>query len=489
MLPYYRKSHTLSMPAAPTRDHLGLTYVNDTYRGTSGPIQASFSSSLHDPIPNAWYQTFRNLDLEVKTDPFSGRGIGGFNNPVTINPLTKERSYSAVDYYKPASRRPNLHLVTGAVVYKILLQRKGPTDAVSATGVRFTSGGETHDVRAQKEVILAAGAFQSPKLLELSGIGSARTLRGSGITAEIDNQGVGENLQDHLQVGISSEVEDGIKTIDTLARQDTGAIEAAMKLYMTDKTGPFADASVNSFAFLPVMKLLGQDGLIRRNGLPERYFAEAEDNLHYGFTRSIIDSSNEGSAAFFTYPGQGNYEKGGGAHPKDLIKAPLPGKYLTIGVCLLHPFSRGNVHITSDDPKRKPMVDPNFLEKALDVEILALHFQYIQTLVQTAPLSTILKPNGRCSAPDLDLENLEAVKEYIRQTAISNWHPVGTCAMLPRDQRGVINERLIVHDTKNLRVVDSSTFPIIPRGNPLSSVYAVAERAADLIKMDANAAS
>ena len=94
----------------------------------------------------------------------------------------------------------------------------------------------------------------------------------------------------------------------------------------------------------------------------------------------------------------------------------------------------------------------------------------------------MLKPNGRRCSPELDLDNLEAVKEHIRKTAISNWHPVGTCAMLPRDKGGVINERLIVHGTKNLRVVDSSTFPIITRGNPLTSVYAVAEKAADLIK-------
>lgn len=130
----------------------------------------------------------------------------------------------------------------------------------------------------------------------------------------------------------------------------------------------------------------------------------------------------------------------------------------------------------------RPLIDPQYLAKDLDVEIFALHFQYLQTLIQTEPLATMLKPNGRRCSPELDLDNLEAVKEHIRKTAISNWHPVGTCAMLPRDKGGVINERLIVHGTKNLRVVDSSTFPIITRGNPLTSVYAVAEKAADLIK-------
>lgn len=251
---------------------------------------------------------------------------------------------------------------------------------------------------------------------------------------------------------------------------------------MADKTGPLGVASVNSFGVLPVMKFLTAEGHSQRKLLFERYSAETKNTFHYDFTRSIIDSVDESSAAFFAYPAQGNFEVGGGANPRDVTKASLQGNFITITVCLLHPFSRGSVHITSADPKLRPLIDPQYLAKHLDVEIFALHLQYLQTLVQTEPLATMLKPNGRRSSPELDLDDLEAVKEHIRKTAISNWHPVGTCAMLPQDKGGVINERLIVHGTKNLRVVDSSTFPTITRGNPLTSVYAVAEKAADLIK-------
>lgn len=482
MSPYYRKFYTLSVPSEAIRDHLGLAHIDEDVRGTSGPIHASFSGTLRNFLPNVWYQTFQNLNLETKKDPFSGQVVGGYSNPSTIHPTTKERSYSAVAYYKPASTRSNLTLLTGGLVERIFLQAQNSADVVTATGVCFTRAGESHTVRARKEVILAAGAFQSPKLLELSGIGAANILRNYDIPVAIDNPGVGENLQDHLMVGISFEVKDGVETLDDLARQDPRASEAALNSYMADRTGPLGAAAVSSFAFLPVMEFLTADGHSQRKHLFERYPAEAKDTFHYDFTRSIIENVDESSAAYFAYPAQGNFEVGGGAHPRDLTKASLPGNFITMSVCLLHPFSRGSVHITSADPKVRPSIDPHYLTKELDAKIFALHLQYLQTLVRTEPLASILKPNGRRTSPELDLNNLEAVKEHIRQTAISNWHPVGTCAMLPRDKGGVIDERLIVHGTKNLRVVDSSTFPIITRGNPLTSVYAVAEKAADLIK-------
>lgn len=228
MRPYYRKSYTLTMPSEAIRDHLGLAYIDEDIQGTSGPIQASFSSTIRDLLSNVWYRTFEKLGLNTKSAPFSGQVVGGYSSPSTIHPTTKERSYSAVAYYKPASNRSNLTLLTGGLVEKILLQAQEPAEAVAATGVCFTRAGESHTVQARKEVILAAGAFQSPKLLELSGIGAANILRNYDVPVAIDNPGVGENLQDHLMVGISFEVKDGVETLDDLARQDPRASEAAL---------------------------------------------------------------------------------------------------------------------------------------------------------------------------------------------------------------------------------------------------------------------
>ena len=484
MKPYYRKFHTLTKPFESVSHHLGLDYVDEKVRGTSGPIQASFTGRVEDPLANAWFKTFETLGWKLQGDPFSGQIAGGYSNPSTIDPVTKERSYSAIAYYQPASKRPNLHLMTGAHVQKIILEKKNATGAVAATGVKVTWSGKEVSLRARKEVIIAAGAFQSPKLLELSGIGSASLLGSLGIETVVDNPRVGENLQDHLMTGLSFEVKDGVKTIDDLARQDPAAVQAAMGEYMVNKTGPFSAAGVNSIAIIPLIDILKTQYADASMDFLKLLHSEAEEPELKQFIRSVNRDSDEGSAMFYTYPAQGNFEVGGGAHPKDVTKANMDGYFITIGVCLLRPFSKGTVHITSADPSQKPSIDPQYLTKEIDVEVLARHLQFLEKIVRTEPLASLLKPNGKRSAPNLDLNHVDAVEQFVRTTVISNWHPVGTCAMMPMEKGGVVNEKLIVHGTKNLRVVDSSIFPTITRGNPVSTVYAVAEKAADLIKAD-----
>lgn len=484
LAPYYRKFHTFTVPPEPLRHHLGLEYVDEKIRGTTGPVHVSFSDSAEDPLPNAWFKTFQTLGFGLDGDPFSGQVTGGYNSPGTIHPVTKERSYSAVAYYQPASQRSNLHLLTGANVHEIILEKTDASGDVAATGVKFTRDEKEITIRAWKEVIVAAGAFQSPKLLELSGIGSADLLGSLGIDIIIDIPGVGENLQDHLMTGFSFEVKDGVETIDDLARNDPAAMEAAMGAYMADKTGPFTTPGVKSVAFMPFVNIIDTDNEIKlKDSLGESH-ATASDSMLNSFIASLNKASDEGSAMLYTYPAQGNFEAGGGANPKDITKAIMPGNFITIGVCLLQPMSKGTVHLSSANPQQESSIDPQYLSKELDVEIFARHLQYLRTLVKTEPLASLLKPDGKRSSPDIDLKDLDAVKEFVRTTAISNWHPVGTCAMLPKEKGGVVSEKLVVHGTKNLRVVDASIFPIITRGNPISSVYAVAEKAADLIKAD-----
>ena len=156
--------------------------------------------------------------------------------------------------------------------------------------------------------------------------------------------------------------------------------------------------------------------------------------------------------------------------------------YVSLLVSLLHPFSRGSVHINSDQYTAKPTIDPQYLSHPLDAELFGRHVQFLETLAATEPLASFLKPGGRRSVARID--DLAAAQHLIRASAISNWHPTSTCSMMPRDRGGVVDARLVVHGTRNVRVVDASIMPIIPRGNPQSTVYAVAERAADLIKED-----
>ena len=149
---------------------------------------------------------------------------------------------------------------------------------------------------------------------------------------------------------------------------------------------------------------------------------------------------------------------------------------------LEHPFSHGSVHITSSDPTVHPAVDPNYFSHPLDLFVISQAVLHIQQVARTEPLSMHLKDSGNVFQPGFYELNDANVEAFVKNTFTSEYHPMGTCAMGLRDQGGVVDERLLVHGTSNLRVVDASVFPLQVKGNLVSLLYAVAERAADFIK-------
>lgn len=482
MKTYYQKFHTLALPSQAAKEYLGIDYVDENVRGKSGPIQASFPET-QSPLAKAWVDTFKTLNYKLTGDPFSGKSTGGFSNACTIDPKTKERSYVTRAYYAPVSDRTNLHVITEAFVEKIILERS--SDGVSASGVQFALEGQSQTVKAQREVILAAGAIQSPQLLELSGIGDAALLNSHGLEVYIDNQNVGENLQDHLFTGIAFEVNEGVSTLDIM-RREPGVAQAALQEYMTSRTGLLVSGSLESFALLPVVEFLTPDGANILKQLLDKHLPNTGkesfpgEKLHHAFIRSILESEDEASASFFMSPIYANLN----TVPLDKQSkddAPV-GDYVTLMASLLHPFSRGSVHINSPKYTDKPTIDPKYLSHPLDAELFGRHLQYLETIAESEPLASLIKPGGGRSAASI--KDLAAAKDFLRASAISNWHPTSTCSMMPKEIGGVVNERLVVHGTRNLRVVDASIIPIVPRGNPQSTVYAVAEKAADIIKED-----
>lgn len=149
----------------------------------------------------------------------------------------------------------------------------------------------------------------------------------------------------------------------------------------------------------------------------------------------------------------------------------------------LFPLSRGSSHINSADVTAKPTIDPRYMTHPLDVEILARLVAYIDTITKTEPFAGLLKPGGRRSygSPE-DLTDLGQARAYVKSSTLSCWHPTSTCALLPRERGGVVDPQLRVYGVEGLRIVDSSIIPVQTRGNTQTTVYAVAERAADLIK-------
>lgn len=165
-----------------------------------------------------------------------------------------------------------------------------------------------------------------------------------------------------------------------------------------------------------------------------------------------------------------------------LFTVASPGNFFTLLGVLEHPFSRGNVHLVSPDPSVHPAIDPRYLSHPLDLALLRIIALHLQTIATTRPLSSLLQGDGTVYQPGYYHLTGENVADWIRQSVQSEYHPVGTCAMLPRDRGGVVDEKLRLYGVENVRIVDASVFPLLPRANIQTLVYAVAERAADFIK-------
>ncbi|KAI9702664.1 MAG: hypothetical protein M1820_006048 [Bogoriella megaspora] len=489
LAPYYRKAHSMLLPDDHKhRMHLGLDKLESSTHGRSGPLKVSFATPLSEPVAPVWNATFRELGYEATSDPASGVATGGFNSAATIDPETKERSCSTTAQWREAwGKRSNLHLFSETTALKLICRN---TDSnLVAEGILAEESGGQVQLRARREVILAAGAIQSPKLLELSGIGNPQLLRDLEIDLLIANAGVGENMQDHLMTGISFEVNDDVETLDALRNKDSVATEAAAEAYTKEKAGALTLGGINYFSWMPIVE--GSEKLPKRPPFAAELAAHPDAldaggnkglQLQYEFLKSVVQSHTEGSGGIYLSPRGTTY--GVSPRAQDYGISSLPGKYVTLGLSLVQPFSRGSTHISSSDPHAKPTIDPKYLSNPLDVEVAASHLAFIEKLAATQPLASFLKPGGRRNAPEAQGTDREKAKKWVRKSALSNWHQCGTCSMMPQEYGGVVNERLLVHGMRNLRVVDSSVIPIIPKGNIQSSVYMVAERAADIIKED-----
>lgn len=389
-----------------------------------------------------------------------------------MDPETKTRSYAGTAFGIPAGKRPNVKILTGAKTNKILFT-KAENGTVRATGVQVEIDGKTETFTPKKEVVLAAGVYNTPKLLELSGIGNKSILEKHDIPIVVDLPGVGENLQDHLMTGVSYEVVDGIVTGDPLMRQEPKALEEAQKLYFEHKAGPLTIGGMQSHAFMPTPDIT--------TSLDLEELGPRGDPEQHSLVRSILEDPQGSSAGWFMFLAQANLHEGGDSFVGTQL---LPGNFASFGCAQSHPFSRGSTHIASADAGAAPEIDPRYFSHPADLEIFARHVRALDTqLRHAAELEPFFKPDGQRNHPDsFGVGELEGAKKYVLDTATSAYHSCGSAAMLPRGKSGVVDSKLVVYGTENLRVVDASIFPLIPRGNILSSVYAVAEKAADIIK-------
>ncbi|KAF2997767.1 hypothetical protein E8E14_000268 [Neopestalotiopsis sp. 37M] len=435
-------------------------------------IQASYPATTHT-LQQAWENVFKHLGASSQKPGVSGEAMGGVT---TTNAIDKgRRSFAGNTFLDSAKLRENLRVETGAPVEKVVLEDSSHDKFIKrAVGVIYEREGRNIFAKARKEVILCAGVFGSPQILELSGIGNPRVLEKAGVPCIVDLPGVGENLQDHINFGPSIEVDPAIETMDAYSRDPAVAL-AYNKEYEEHQSGPLSEGGAYSFAYWPLQLFNTGSEEDQLKALLSPSAIRPRDKgleLQYEFARRMILDPNEASATVFmtriqryTLPGN-----------------KAPGNYMSVIAMLAHPFSRGSVHISTSKPDDPPAIDCGYFTHPLDSEVLALHVSQIERLASQPTFESIVRPNGRRLPPGLgSASSLAEIKESIKAHAATNYHPCGTCAMMRAEYGGVVDEELRVRGLENLRICDASIFPIIPRGNILTTVYAVAEKGAEML--------
>ncbi len=389
------------------------------FHGAGGPLRVSEQRSPR-PINRRFIEASEAAGIPRSPD-YNGPEQDG----VATFQVTQHggKRWSAADgYLRPVRDRPNLTMRTGAQVRRVELEGD------RAVGVRLAGRfGREQVLRAEREVILSAGAIQSPQLLMLSGVGPAADLRAAGVEARHDLPGVGRNLQDHPFITVLFSVSDN----QTLYGADKPKNLAEWALR---RTGPLTSSVAEVVAFVRT-----------RSGLPA-----ADVQFHMG-------------AAYYEDHGAEEYD----------------GHAMVIAPVLVSPQARGQVWLRSSDPAAKPRIMTNTLAEPDDVSSLVAGMEMAREIASQAPLREIVTSEMKPGVGVTDQADLEA---DLRRRLMLIYHPVGTCRMSDEGEDAVVDSELRVHGVDGLRVVDASVMPVIPGGNTNAPTIMVAERGADLIR-------
>ncbi len=397
----------------------------EAYHGRSGPLSVSHIAD-HSELVDAFIRAAGELGVP-RTEDFNGPSQegAGYLHLTTRHGL---RCSAAVAYLRPARRRSNLAVQTNAHVTGVLF------DDRRAIGVRYRRNGRDAIARVAREVVLCAGALQSPQILQLSGIGPGHILQQHGIPVVVDAPGVGENLQDHLALRLIYKCTKPITTNDDL-RNLWRKAKTGLK-YLILRRGPLAIGVMTG-------------GMITK-ALPE----EASPDIQ--FFLSTVSAEERGAE-------------------------PHPFSGFTLVYYPMRPTSRGWVRIKSRDPLESPAMMPNYLSTDYDRRIMLAGAKLARRLVGTKAFAPYVLEEYR---PGPSVRSDEDILETIRNNGSSGYHPVGTCRM-GKDDRAVVDPRLRVRGVEGLRVVDASVMPSLVSGNTNAAAILISEKAADLIREDA----
>jgi choline dehydrogenase-like flavoprotein len=435
--------------------------------GTSGPISAVINR-VNPAHQESFIPTVSSaFPIPFNPDSLQGNPIGVMYQPSNIAPASYNRSYSANAYLPLAG--PNLTVLPSTQVIKINLAPR-PGRQQLATGVTLLNGTV---IPARREVILCAGAIQTPNLLELSGIGLGKVLRAAGVTPLIELPGVGENYQDHLRVQVSFRLRDEhLPNGDSLLVNATFAAEEWAKRLAGQPS--FYDDTASAYVFANWRQVV-------QGGNDAALVALAKDVVSKG-ARDVGREKKLEQLWDMTVPQVEVIYSDGytGVRGYPPVGSPLRGKgFVTLIGGLMHPLSRGSVHIDAADPLGKPVIDPRFVDNEYDMAGLVEILKFIRRIARSEPMRSVWVDEYE-PGEDLVVTG-DDWREYIRNTTLTIFHPMGTAAMLPRRDGGVVDSRLTVYGTANLRVADASVIPVEISAHPQTAVYGIAERAAEII--------
>ena len=370
----------------------------------------------------------KEFGIQPRADFNDGNNEGsGF---FEVNQRNGVRWNTADGFLRPAMKRPNLRVVTQAEIERLVVEGR------TVRGVVFHHREARRQALARAEVLLAAGSINSPKILELSGIGQPERLAGLGIEVVHSSPGVGENLQDHLQIRTVFKVRNA-RTLNTLANSFWGKLRIGLE-YAVRRSGPMSMAP-------------SQFGMFAKSD-PARATPDLEYHVQPLSTDRLGDPLH-----------------------------PFPA--ITVSVCNLRPESRGTCHVTSTDLDRQPEIRPNYLSTDNDRRVAVVSVRQAREIM-TARALRRYEPEE--FLPGAEVRSDEALVEEVGNIATTIFHPVGTCKM-GQDSNAVTGADLRVHGLNRLRIVDASIMPRIVSGNTASPVVMIAEKAADMIRR-ANAA-
>jgi len=416
------------------------------------------------PLNGLWLPTLQTAGIPSNPDPDSGSNLGGFITTSTINPSNWTRSYSRTAYIDNLPPRQNLHIIPNVTVSRVLFADNNDSSGNKVVkAIEFSSGRGTdvQTVSVNKEAILASGAYGSPQILQVSGVGPQDILQAANVTVQLGLPGVGQHLLDHLAVPVFF---------------NTSA----------DTAGAIHDSN-SDFSKTPLFNAFVNDALAYINGSKlfdgEASFATFRAQISADFNDSIVATrvpSNysevlEGYKAIQLATIQNIYPTAGIVELIFSINSP---GVLGIQIALQQGLSQGRTYITSPSIYDPPTIDPAYLSNPADIIVLRQGIKLARVIASLPPLSANITAEF---LPGVQVQADGDIETYIRAQAASEFHPAGTCAMLPKDKGGVVDARFKVYGIKNLRVVDSSVFPVSLCAHLMSSTYALAEVGANLI--------